>query len=166
MNKHPRLNNDDFIALRSVCREPWISARGFDGTILWKFNGKWFRVDQAEVAMSLVDDYAWSYKGSVWARAYCALDRIEAYGLVESNIVRCCPDTDCHLNDRLTWNITERGRALLARANKPASTAAVLATTVDQPPPGDDTPPLWAWLTNLFKGRVAAHNNASGGFHG
>lgn len=108
-----RLTNDQFMALRSIAREPWdLQWR----RIQWKFNGKWFHLDSKGWRSALDAAYpAHCGYGQMRDRAWDAAWGLEALGLVEISTIRCCPGTSCHLNDRNLFQPSERGAELLRR---------------------------------------------------
>lgn len=113
-----RLNTDQFLALRSIAKEPWDMQWG---RIQWRFNGKWchlFRRHGVRAPLGSVDGIG-GHCGydDVFDRAWDAAWALVAYGLVEEFTVRCCPGTSCHANDREEFRLTPRGVALLEKAN-------------------------------------------------
>lgn len=92
-----RLNTVEFQVLRSIARSPW-ETRG--GWIQWRVRRKWVGRD---VRGDPLPD-------AVWSAAYGLVTK----GLVRVATLRCCPD--CH-NEREELVVSERGRALLERAN-------------------------------------------------
>lgn len=120
----PRLNTNQFLALRSIAREPWDMQWG---RIQWRFNGKWlhlFRRDGVRAPLGSVDGIG-GHCGydDIINRAWDAASELEWYGLVEVFTVRCCPGTSCHANDRHEYRLTPRGTALLQKANAARQTA-------------------------------------------
>jgi hypothetical protein len=126
-----KLSNEQFIALRSMCRSAWVD-RGQQGMIFdWKRNGYWWTVQSGGRAWRLADQGTAAGGGYIsgrefpddveW-RAISALRVLERRGLAKSAFRRCCPGRDCHANDETSYEPTEAGRAFVAtlkRASPP-----------------------------------------------
>ena len=117
-DQQPRLNTNQFMALRSIAREPWDVQ---SGRIQWRFNGKWFhllRRDGAREPLESVDGVGrYGGYGRIIEAAWDAAWELQGFGLVEVFTVRCCPGRACHANDRPGYTLTPRGAALLQKAN-------------------------------------------------
>jgi len=133
MQARQRLNTHEFLALRSIAREPWDLR---EDRIQWRFNGRWFyvvarpfsreghsfTVTGVRVSLESVDG-----KGGrlgydhVVKRAWNAASSLQARGLVEVFTVLCCPDPSCHASERHELRLTSSGSALLSASNPPAS---------------------------------------------
>lgn len=112
-----RLNSVQFLAMRSIGKEPWNMKRD---RIMWRFGRKWFHLfnDGVRAPLSSVDGIGGRYGyDKVYDRAWDAAWELENQGLVEVFTVRCCPGTSCHLNDRHEYRLTSRGHQLLEKAN-------------------------------------------------
>ncbi|WP_149543103.1 hypothetical protein [Serratia marcescens] len=113
-----RLNNDQFMALRSIAREPWDIQQG---RIQWHFSGKWFHLFRQygiRASLESVDGIGGCCGfESVYEQALDAARILEGRGLVEVFTLRCCPNTPCHRNDRYEFRLTARGEKLLRNAN-------------------------------------------------
>lgn len=100
-----RLTGMQFQALRSMGHEPWVVAYRHGHHIEWKC--KRFGVREW---VSLKDDFLLN-------KVITAGNDLENMGLAETYEHRCCPGTDCHMNDKLMMRLTPRGQQLLERAN-------------------------------------------------
>lgn len=114
----PRLNTNQFLALRSIAREPWDMQWG---RIQWRFNGKWLHLFQrygVRAPLGSVDGIGGRCGyDDVYERAWNAAWELEGMGLVEVVTERCCSSESCHRNDRHEFRLTPRGNALLQKAN-------------------------------------------------
>lgn len=114
--KAPRLTNAEFTMLRSLAKDPWANEGALLWRLKWRNRNTWGLVDK--------DGFFWP-EGSTWGysryglrkKALAAVLHLEALGLAHTNNKRCCPGTDCHLNDKQVFEITEQGLALLEKAN-------------------------------------------------
>ncbi|MDF8364691.1 hypothetical protein [Achromobacter anxifer] len=121
-----RLNTIQFLALRSIAKEPWDLKWG---RIRWRFQGKWvhlFRSDGVRAPLGSIDGTGGRYGyDEVIKRAWDAAYELETMGFVELLTVRCCPGSLCHANDRREFRLSRRGDSLLQKANAaPARFAA------------------------------------------
>lgn len=113
----PRLNTNQFLALRSIAREPWDMQWR---RIQWRFNGKWVHVfrDGVRAPLDSIDGIGGHYGyDDVYKRAWDAAWELDEQGLVEVVTERCCHSESCHRNDRHEFRLTSRGSALLQKAN-------------------------------------------------
>jgi hypothetical protein len=130
-----RLSTDQFLALRSIAKEAWDMR---EGRIQWRFNGKWFYVhkDGLRTDLSAANGKGGNYGyDAIYARAWNAAFELEMLELVETSIVRCCPGTSCHANDRRQFRLTERGTALLQKAGVGFHTPKAQPETETEPVP-------------------------------
>lgn len=113
-----RLNTRQFLALRSIAREPWDLARW---RLQWRFNRKWchlFCKEGIRAQLNSVDGIGGTGGyGDVIDEAWSAAEDLEQCGLVEVFTVRCCQGTSCHNNDKHEYRLTPKGELLLQRAN-------------------------------------------------
>jgi hypothetical protein len=125
-SSRPRLNTIQFLALRSIAKEPWDLKWG---RIRWRFQGKWvylFRRDGVRAPLGSIDGAGGRYGyDEVLKHAWDAAYELENMGFVELLTVRCCPGSLCHANDRHEFRLSRRGDSLLQKANSaPPSRAA------------------------------------------
>lgn len=112
-----RLNTRQFLALRSIAKEPWDMQWR---RIRWRFNGKWVQLfrDGVRAPLGSIDGIGGHYGyDDVYKRAWDTAWELNDQGLVEVVTERCCPGTACHRNDRHEFRLTPRGSALLQKAN-------------------------------------------------
>jgi len=155
-----RLNTLQFLALRSIAREPWDMQWR---RIQWRFNGKWVQLfrDGVRAPLGSIDGIGGHYGyDDVYKRAWDAAWELDEQGLVEVVTERCCPGTECHRNDRHEFRLTPRGTALLQKANAVSQSAVanpILAgcsiPEVDVSPSGS---PWWRKAASLFSRRSAS----------
>lgn len=86
MPNKTRLSNDEFIALRSIHRDPWASGAGFQ----WKQNKVWLDVEDDGWARRVGTDGAYRWRGELVARGHVARESLLVRGLVQEEKVRCC----------------------------------------------------------------------------
>ncbi len=128
-----RLTTTEFMALRSIAREPWSEARG---AIQWKFHRQWVHLHR---------DDRWRY-GSLIARAWDAAENLEKMGLVVRVAVRrCCNDPKCQEPKHDEIRLSESGELLLGKANSATPAPAVQRGEIDaqdQAEMGATPPPM------------------------
>lgn len=141
-----RLNTRQFLALRSIAKEPWhLSSR----RVLWRFNGRWHYLysDGTREKLSSVRERGHEQRDGdfdLYDGAERAAWDLTFMGLVDYITVRCSPGTECHLNDRAAFQLTARGASLLAKANE-SSRRRVPPALADLP---STSSPWWCrWLT-------------------
>lgn len=110
MQNATKLTNDEFLALRSIHRDPWCSRLG----VLWKAHGVWLEVGEDGWARRAGSEDAYRWRGELIERAHAALDLLLQRGLVQEELVPCCPDPTCHRSDYLLWTLTKRGEGLIS----------------------------------------------------
>ena len=111
-----RLNTLQFLALRSIAKEPWQMKWGL---IRWKFRGRWFHLyrDGLKTPLDAGRSDGRSGYDDVQEKAWDAAWDLDGMGLVEVATIRCCPGTSCRLNDRHEFRLTPRGTIFLEKAN-------------------------------------------------
>lgn len=109
MTQNTKLTNDEFIALRSVHRDPWAEGAGFQ----WKQQGKWLDVDDDGWARLVGTNEAYRWRGPLVNRGKVALALLVERGLVQEEVVRCCNGLCDHPGWRL-WTLSPRGKGLMA----------------------------------------------------
>lgn len=154
----PRLNTNQFLALRSIAREPWDVQ---SGCIQWRFNGKWFhllRHDGVREPLESVDGIGgYGGYGRIIELAWDAAWELQGFGLVEAFTVRCCPGRACHANARQGYRLTPRGAALLQKANA-ANRPKLAAPRLVETPAAIATlagAPWWRKAASLLRWRSA-----------
>lgn len=120
---HKRLNNYDFIALRSLSKERWVLG----GYVLWKINKRWRPI---QIKGFYRPDECYS-RFDLGKKAYDALGRLEELGLVREYTIPCCPNPDCYRNERRAYEPNERGLALLAKVYPKSKQSNCNLTIVD-----------------------------------
>ena len=116
MTQNAKLTNDEFIALRSVHRDPWAEGAGFQ----WKQQGKWLDVDDDGWARPVGTDEAYRWRGPLVKRGQAALALLLQRGLVQEETVRCCKGLCDHPGWRL-WTLSPRGKGLIAVLSRRAA---------------------------------------------
>lgn len=152
-----RLQNDDFIALRSLRREPWVFENcrdllSFEAltqqrrlsayagiNVLWKQNGKW--------------DYGDYFVGM---RAIAAFVRLEGLGLASAQVKRCCPGTSCHTNDKVVCEVTQNGLDLVNAKTAPGPKGVVSRPLVSAPKLSSGGSFSWSWCRLVETKMVSA----------
>lgn len=143
-----RLNTNQFLALRSIAREPW-DMQG--DRIQWRFNGKWcylFRRYGVRAPLGSVNGIG-GHCGynDVYERAWSAGWELEEKELVEVVTERCCHNASCNgRNDRHEFRLTPRGNALLQKAN----TTSQQRNTAEHPTPEAPSVSWWHKAASLF----------------
>ena len=123
-----RLNTDQFLALRSIAKNPWQWNVGrSEAVIQWKFHKRWYYIFSRDhnVLIPMDGETTWGngcyhqHNGwdDIFEKSYKARDELIERGLVQDKFIRCCPGTSCHNNDRHIYRLTERGLALIEKAN-------------------------------------------------
>lgn len=146
------LTTAQFLALRSIAREPW---NRHDGRLQWRFNGRWARLFEREGVRAPLESAdgtgGHGGYGPVIEKALEAAYELQALGLVELATLRCCPGTSCHRNDRDEFRLTQRGQALLDKANA-ANSRSFLATPAPQAPtqPTRQCPVRWVRRVSTY----------------
>ena len=115
-SKQSRLTTTQFLALRSIGREPWDHA---SGRYQWKYHGEWFYIDALQgLRTDLLGTWSMFAHGNHIEKAMqAAADLIEA-GLAE--VVDLPAAHPPYRVSRVTM-LTARGRSLLAMANSPSA---------------------------------------------
>ncbi len=111
-----RLARDHFIAMRSLAKSRWVQGQKFE----WKFNRQWRAVTYSEVP---------------WLDAVYRLIEV---GLAEQ--VECCPACK-----RVVFQLTESGRAMVARMND----APVCARADDASPEATKAQHTPSWINRM-----------------
>ena len=148
-----RLTSTQFTALRSISKEAWDLRRG---SVLWRFNGSWRRL-HVDGHRDRAGDAEWrptpgrKFEDPLFRQVALAAWDLEAMGLIELVTVRCCPNSSCSLNDRHGFKVSDRGSALLARANASSPRSSLVVAPLPKPPRR-----IEAWLR-------AAVNTLTGG---
>lgn len=125
-----RLTNDEFIALRSLSRDPWIGHQGFHFT--WKHRRRWWRINDGMAVNHDTDKVDWlAHLPHLEVQAKAAFEKLEAMGLAQITEQLCCPGTECHRNDRSLYTLTDAGWRLLTVLDRPSS--APVAPKVPEP---------------------------------
>lgn len=114
-----RLSNDEFIALRSLHKGAWVMHHGF--FFHWKHNRRWWYVNGSSgYATRYIDcgpaelpKIETRFLHQAASKARLAHESLRERGLARTTVDRCCPGTDCHRNDRLVFEPTEAGTALI-----------------------------------------------------
>ena len=115
------LSNDQFMALRSMCRSAWVDRGQRGMSFEWKHNGRWWKVDSLGRAWRLADAFAVGgvdicrreFADDIEWKAISAARELARRGLAKSVFRRCCPGLDCHVNDETVYEPTEAGRAFV-----------------------------------------------------
>lgn len=116
-----RLSNMHFMALRSLAKEPWHRKPWLcERKLQWKINKKWCYIFNEDDTIYPMDgDGCHLYHGdtSIWERAFDACRDLVSKGFVEEVLIHCGPDPDCHIQDRVEYRLTERGRNFVERVS-------------------------------------------------
>lgn len=116
MPNKTRLSNDEFIALRSIHRDPWASGAGFQ----WKQNKVWLDVEDDGWARRVGTDDAYRWRGELVARGQAARESLLARGLAQEEEVRCC-NGGCGNPGWMLTTLTPSGKALMAVLSRQAA---------------------------------------------
>jgi len=111
-SKQSRLTTAQFLALRSIGREPWDHA---SGRYQWKYHREWFYIDALqELRTDLLGTWSmFAHSGHITKAMQAAADLIDA-GLAE---VADLPAAHPPHRARRVTRLTARGHSLLAMAN-------------------------------------------------
>lgn len=109
MPNRTRLSNDEFIALRSIHRDPWASGAGFQ----WKQRKVWLDVDEDGWTRRVGTNGAYRWRSDLATRGQTARELLLARGLAQEEEVRCCNGA-CGKPGWVLTTLTPNGKSLMA----------------------------------------------------
>ncbi|OFC61985.1 hypothetical protein BAE30_03260 [Acidithiobacillus caldus] len=151
-----RLSNMHFMALRSLAKEPWYIKPWLPGRKMqWKINKQWcyiYDLDDTIFPMDKEGCHLYHGDPSLWDRAFDACRDLVSMGFAEEELIHVGPDPDCHIQDRLEYRLTERGRNFLERVSAKKKDCTILEAEQPAMPKGMGIGKVWFRWTEKAKG--------------